>query len=113
MYYFGKKVGKSLPPSDIPVPNEGNTGTDFYKKLINAIYNDIEGLTGSTEYPLYYSLYQLGDGDFAKAINYWNAKYFKQNKEKLSVAIDNEYWFNLLHNQLKTNLINKLMTFGG
>lgn len=113
MYYFGKKVGKALPPPEIPIPNDGNSGTTEYQQIIDAIFDDINGITGTTEYPLYYLLYKLGNADFAKAINYWNSKYFKESKEKLSIAIDNEYWLNPLHRTLKTNLLNKLKTFGG
>ena len=107
IFFMGKSFGKSTPPDAIDI--DGKTDTDGnlvsgmqdsdIKYLTERIYKDLDGVNwfvgGDHENELWYQMAALSDYDLTRVINEWTKNYYRKHNEKLSEAIDSDYFMDL------------------
>lgn len=107
IFFMGKSWGKSTPPSAVNVDGLVDSGGNFVSSMTDSdiqylterIFKDLDGVNwfigGDHENELWYQVSALSDWDLTRVINYWNKHYYSVNHEKLSEAIDNDYFLDI------------------
>ena len=103
-YFFYKKGKKSITTQYLPgdLPGNPSSGSDTgasnseIKALANELFNDIDGFNGlGHNNDVYNRVILLSDTDLVKLYNTFNTLYQQRLEETMTVAIDNEkFWEN-------------------
>jgi hypothetical protein len=95
IYFVGKRAGKKYIPSSVDLPSDTPTGGNYTFNpgpYTDALYQDIYEKVGLRNKQAYTDFLNLGNSQIVAVYNDWNKRYYSEDNETLTQAIDGEYF---------------------